>query len=237
MMQKIQFTRREFASHVHRSILVNACAACGALTGAMAAELKVTLEDVATSSGHVLVAVCTPETFLRRGAPTPAALPRRAARQVVVRGIDPGVYAAGVSRPERQPRSGSQLPWCRRRAWASATMLRCGLDRRASTMRRSRSAPAALRPVCGCATSTDGEAPVATHGAPSAPAGREPHRARHRPCRAPPSLRRARREGIGETQSDRLRSLADNAVEAAATQADGLETGELEQSSAPRVRP
>ena len=33
MMRKIQFTRREFASHVHRSILVNACAACGAAHG------------------------------------------------------------------------------------------------------------------------------------------------------------------------------------------------------------
>ena len=50
------------------------------LAGAGAAELKVTLEDVATSSGHVLVAVCTPETFLRRGCPYTAALRRRAVR-------------------------------------------------------------------------------------------------------------------------------------------------------------
>jgi hypothetical protein len=50
------------------------------LAGAGAAELKVTLEDVATSSGHVLVAVCTPETFLRRGCPYTGRAPRRAAR-------------------------------------------------------------------------------------------------------------------------------------------------------------
>lgn len=64
------------------------------LAGAGAAELKVTLEDVATSSGHVLVAVCTPETFLRRGCPYTGRAPAASGEaQVVVRGIDPGVYA------------------------------------------------------------------------------------------------------------------------------------------------
>jgi uncharacterized protein (DUF2141 family) len=64
------------------------------LAGAGAAELKVTLEDVATSSGHVLVAVCTPETFLRAGCPYTGRAPAVSGEaQVVVRGIDPGVYA------------------------------------------------------------------------------------------------------------------------------------------------
>jgi uncharacterized protein (DUF2141 family) len=66
----------------------------GPVSGAMAAELKVTLEDVATSSGHVLVAVCTPETFLRRGCPYTGRAPAASGEaQVVVHGIDPGVYA------------------------------------------------------------------------------------------------------------------------------------------------
>jgi uncharacterized protein (DUF2141 family) len=64
------------------------------LSGALAADLEVTLEDVATSSGHVLVAVCTPETFLRRGCPYTGRAPAASGEaQVVVRGIDPGVYA------------------------------------------------------------------------------------------------------------------------------------------------
>jgi uncharacterized protein (DUF2141 family) len=64
------------------------------LSGALAADLEVTLEDVATSSGHVLVAVCTPETFLRRGCPYTGRAPAATGEaQVVVRGIDPGVYA------------------------------------------------------------------------------------------------------------------------------------------------
>jgi uncharacterized protein (DUF2141 family) len=64
------------------------------LAGAGAAELKVTLEDVATSSGHVLVAVCTPETFLRQGCPYTGQAPAATGEaQVVVRNIEPGVYA------------------------------------------------------------------------------------------------------------------------------------------------
>jgi uncharacterized protein (DUF2141 family) len=65
------------------------------LSGAVAAELKVTLEEVATGSGHVLVAVCPPETFLRRGCPYTGRAPAVSGEaQVVVRGIEPGVYAA-----------------------------------------------------------------------------------------------------------------------------------------------
>jgi uncharacterized protein (DUF2141 family) len=53
----------------------------------------VTLEDVASSSGHVLVAVCTPETFLGRSCPYTGRAPAASGQaQVVVRGIDPGVY-------------------------------------------------------------------------------------------------------------------------------------------------
>jgi uncharacterized protein (DUF2141 family) len=64
------------------------------LSGAAAAELKVTLEDVATGSGHLLVAVCTAETFLRRGCPYTGRAPAVSGEaEVVVRGIEPGVYA------------------------------------------------------------------------------------------------------------------------------------------------
>ena len=64
------------------------------LASAGAADLEVTLEDVATSSGHVLVAVCTPETFLRQGCPYSGRAPAASGEaQVVVRGIEPGLYA------------------------------------------------------------------------------------------------------------------------------------------------
>ena len=64
------------------------------LSGALAAELKVTLEQVATDAGYLLVAVCTPETFLRRGCPYTGRVPAATGEaQVVVRGIEPGVYA------------------------------------------------------------------------------------------------------------------------------------------------
>lgn len=66
----------------------------GPTTSAVAAELKVTLEQVASGAGHVLVAVCTPETFLRRGCPYTGRAPAVSGEaQVVVRSIDPGVYA------------------------------------------------------------------------------------------------------------------------------------------------
>jgi uncharacterized protein (DUF2141 family) len=64
------------------------------LTGVMAAELEVTLEQVATDAGELLVAVCTRETFLRRGCPYTGRSPAISGEaKVVVRGIDPGVYA------------------------------------------------------------------------------------------------------------------------------------------------
>jgi uncharacterized protein (DUF2141 family) len=62
--------------------------------GAAGAELKVMLEQVEAGSGHVLVAVCTPETFLRRGCPYTGRTPAVGGEaEVVVRGIEPGVYA------------------------------------------------------------------------------------------------------------------------------------------------
>lgn len=64
------------------------------LSGAAAAELEVTLEQVATDAGNLLVAVCTRDTFLRRGCPYTGRAPAVAGEaQVVVRGIEPGVYA------------------------------------------------------------------------------------------------------------------------------------------------
>ena len=75
------------------------------LSGAVAAELEVTLEQVATGSGHILVAVCTPETFLRRGCPyTGQARAVSGQAQVVVRSIDPGVYAVQVFHDENDNR-------------------------------------------------------------------------------------------------------------------------------------
>jgi uncharacterized protein (DUF2141 family) len=83
------------------------------LAGAGAAELKVTVEDVATGSGHVLVAVCTPETFLRRGCPYTGRAPAATGEaQVVVHGIAPGVYAVQAFHDQNDNFDlGSQLPW------------------------------------------------------------------------------------------------------------------------------
>jgi uncharacterized protein (DUF2141 family) len=61
---------------------------------ALTAELKVTLEQVASGFGNILVAVCTPDTFLRRGCPYTGRAPANSGEaQLVVRGIEPGVYA------------------------------------------------------------------------------------------------------------------------------------------------
>jgi uncharacterized protein (DUF2141 family) len=57
---------------------------------AVAAELKVTLEQVATSSGNLLVVVCTPETFLRRACPAQAKLRRSV--------VKPRSWCAALSR-------------------------------------------------------------------------------------------------------------------------------------------
>jgi uncharacterized protein (DUF2141 family) len=69
-------------------------AAGGPLQGAAPVNLAVTLKDVANGSGHVLVAVCTPETFLGAGCPYTSRVPAIAGEaQLVVRGIEPGIYA------------------------------------------------------------------------------------------------------------------------------------------------
>ena len=63
-------------------------------TGGGAAELAVTVHEVASEEGHVLVAVCTAQTFL--GAQCPYTGRTAAAAgpvRVVVRGIEPGAYA------------------------------------------------------------------------------------------------------------------------------------------------
>lgn len=62
--------------------------------GTLATELAVTVNGVANGDGHVLVAVCTPRTFL--GAKCPYTAQTVAAEgkiRVVVSDIEPGVYA------------------------------------------------------------------------------------------------------------------------------------------------
>jgi uncharacterized protein (DUF2141 family) len=62
--------------------------------GGLAAELRVTLEEVATGHGHVMVAVCTPDTFLGAGCPYTGRAPAvSGVAEVIVRGIEPGIYA------------------------------------------------------------------------------------------------------------------------------------------------
>jgi uncharacterized protein (DUF2141 family) len=69
-------------------------AAGGPSLGAAPIDLAVTLEQVANGSGHVMVAVCTPETFLGANCPYTSRAPAVAGEaQVVVTGIRPGVYA------------------------------------------------------------------------------------------------------------------------------------------------
>lgn len=59
-----------------------------------AAELSVTVDGVRTARGKVLVALCTPDRFLKAGCPytqSEAATPGRVT--VTVRGVPPGTYA------------------------------------------------------------------------------------------------------------------------------------------------
>lgn len=58
------------------------------------AELKVTVEQVANRNGYILVALCTPETFLRAGCPYTGRVPAITGdTEVVVRDVAPGIYA------------------------------------------------------------------------------------------------------------------------------------------------
>ena len=68
--------------------------AAAPFSDAAAADLRVTVEEVAAGSGDVLVAVCTPETFLGQACPYTSRAPAVSGEaEVVVRGIEPGVYA------------------------------------------------------------------------------------------------------------------------------------------------
>jgi uncharacterized protein (DUF2141 family) len=102
----------------------------------------------------VLVAVCTPETFLGRSCPYAGRAPAASGQaQVVVRGIDPGVYGVQAFHDQNDnfdlDRNFLGLP---KEGMGFSNDAPCGLDRRALMMRPSRSARPALRSVCGCAT-------------------------------------------------------------------------------------
>jgi uncharacterized protein (DUF2141 family) len=58
-----------------------------------AAELVVTVTGVPSDQGHVLVALCTPETFLGPACPYHGAAPARAGTTVVTVTAPPGRYA------------------------------------------------------------------------------------------------------------------------------------------------
>lgn len=61
---------------------------------ALAADIAVTVLNVANSDGKVLVAVCTPDTFLGAHCPYTASAPAaRGAVTVIVRNVPPGTYA------------------------------------------------------------------------------------------------------------------------------------------------
>ena len=74
-----------------------------AAVDAAAANLAVTVSNVANAQGQVLVAVCTPETFLRAGCPYTAAEPARPGSvTVVVRNVPPGTYAVQAFHDENR---------------------------------------------------------------------------------------------------------------------------------------
>jgi uncharacterized protein (DUF2141 family) len=80
------------------------------LQGAAPVNLAVTVEEVANGSGHLLVAVCTPETFLRADCPYTSRAPAVAGEAlVVVRGIEPGVYAVQAFHDENDTSIGTSL--------------------------------------------------------------------------------------------------------------------------------
>ncbi len=59
-----------------------------------AAQLAVTVHNVASDLGRVLVAVCTPDSFLKAGCPYTAAKPAQAGSvTVIVSGVPAGTYA------------------------------------------------------------------------------------------------------------------------------------------------
>ncbi|KAA0676334.1 DUF2141 domain-containing protein [Azospirillum brasilense] len=70
---------------------------------AAAADLAITVANVANAQGKVLVAVCTPETFLGPNCPYTAAEPARPGSvTVVVHKVPPGTYAVQAFHDENQ---------------------------------------------------------------------------------------------------------------------------------------
>ncbi|WP_172428306.1 DUF2141 domain-containing protein [Azospirillum brasilense] len=70
---------------------------------ATAADLAITVANVANAQGKVLVAVCTPETFLGPNCPHTAAEPARPGSvTVVVHKVPPGTYAVQAFHDENQ---------------------------------------------------------------------------------------------------------------------------------------
>lgn len=68
---------------------------------ALAADLSVTVSGVHNDRGRVLVAVCTPQTFLKAGCPYTGSEPARSGQvTVTVRGIPPGTYAVQAFQDE-----------------------------------------------------------------------------------------------------------------------------------------
>lgn len=64
------------------------------LAGAQAANLTVTVGNIASSAGRVLVAVCTAETFLEPDCPYHGSAPAvRGETEVRIEGVEPGGYA------------------------------------------------------------------------------------------------------------------------------------------------
>ena len=70
-------------------------------TPSLAADLAVTVTNIHSNRGRVMVAVCTPDTFLKPGCPYTASAPAQAgAVTVTVRDVRPGTYAVQVFQDE-----------------------------------------------------------------------------------------------------------------------------------------
>jgi uncharacterized protein (DUF2141 family) len=80
--------------HLGWTLAIFSCLLLAQPGASVAAELEVTVERIANDAGYVLVALCTPDTFLGVGCPyTGRARAANGKVQVVVSDIEPGVYA------------------------------------------------------------------------------------------------------------------------------------------------